>query len=290
MCLSDARSLLIHLRLQFQLLLAPVWLWGWLMAGGGLVPGALIGFIAYHVFLYGGVTAYNSYYDRDVGPVGGLEHPPPVHQLLLPFSLLMQAIGLALCMLINPVVVLLYSVFVVLSVLYSHPRIRLKARPFASLALVAFGQGVLVFASVWAAVRGSLEGIAGVAGILGSVTAALLILALYPLTQVYQVEEDAERGDRTLAVVWGRRACAWFAIACTVAGTCCMLVLVLARFGAVDAGLILLGLVVQIVLIVRLSRTLASSDNVALYRRVTHLTRFSASALGAYLLARLTLS
>jgi 4-hydroxybenzoate polyprenyltransferase len=221
------RLLLIHLRFHFQLLLAPVWLWGWLVAGGGLHPAVVLGFVAFHLFLYTGVTAFNSYYDRDVGPVGGLERPPPVPELLLPVSLLLQAVGLAMCTLINTTLTVLYAAFVALSVAYSHPRIRLKAHPFASLVLVAFGQGVLVFASVWAAVRGSLIGLDSRDGVLGCLSAALLILAQYPLTQLYQVEEDAARGDQTLAVAWGQRAACWFAIGCACTGGVCMILLVL---------------------------------------------------------------
>ena len=79
------RTLFVHLRLHFQLLLAPVFLWGWLLAGGGLSRSVVLGFISFHVFLYSGATAFNSYYDRDIGPVGGLERPPGVVPTLLPF-------------------------------------------------------------------------------------------------------------------------------------------------------------------------------------------------------------
>ena len=51
------RSILIHLRLHFQLLLAPVFLWGWLVAGGGVSWSIVLAFIALHVFLYAGATA-----------------------------------------------------------------------------------------------------------------------------------------------------------------------------------------------------------------------------------------
>src|ERR1700724_1119894 len=98
---SDLKSLFIHLRLHFQLLLAPVFLWGWLVAGGGLNWTVLIGFVALHVFLYSGATAFNSYYDRDVGPVGGLEHPPQVVPALLPFSIAVQAVGWLLALFVN---------------------------------------------------------------------------------------------------------------------------------------------------------------------------------------------
>src|SRR5947209_19106818 len=123
------RTLFVHLRLHFQLLLAPVFLWGWLLAGGGLSQSVVLGFIAFHFFLYSGATAFNSYYDRDIGPVGGLERPPPVLPALLPVALLMQAIGWLLAAFVNLPFWLAYGAFVGLSTAYSHPRIRLKARP-----------------------------------------------------------------------------------------------------------------------------------------------------------------
>src|SRR5262249_17600688 len=90
---ATARTRLVHLRLPFQLLLAPVFLWGLALGGGGVTVPVLLGFVAFHLFLYGGAPAFNSYYDRDSGPVGGLERPPPVVPELLPFSLALQAAG-----------------------------------------------------------------------------------------------------------------------------------------------------------------------------------------------------
>src|SRR2546427_8277979 len=42
-----------------------------------------------------------------------------------------------------------------------------------------------------------------------------LFAGLYPLTQLYQMEEDRRRGDRTLALLVGLRASLGVAIACT---------------------------------------------------------------------------
>ena len=135
------RSLFVHLRLHFQLLLAPVYLWGWLIAGGELSVKVLLGFVAFHGFLYSGATAFNSSYDRDVGPVGGLEHPPRVTAALLPFSLAVQAIGWVIAAFVNWTFCLAYGLFVVLSVAYSHPRIRWKARTFTSVLVVGLRSG-----------------------------------------------------------------------------------------------------------------------------------------------------
>jgi 1,4-dihydroxy-2-naphthoate octaprenyltransferase len=283
------KSLFIHLRLHFQLLLAPVYLWGWLVAGGGLSPQVVIGFVAFHFFLYSGATAFNSYYDRDIGPVGGLERPPPVQNALLPFSLAVQAVGFALATLVNLAFAVVYSVFVVLSVMYSHPRIRLKAHTLASLAVVGLGQGALAFVSAWAATRGDVISVWSVDGILGAAAAVLLILALYPLTQLYQIDEDAARGDQTVAVVWGPGRCFAFALLCTVLGGLAMLALLARRFGAFDALLVGVGLVIQISVLAAWARRFNPLETLRNYRAVMRLNMLSASALGAYLVGRLVL-
>ena len=281
--------MVVHLRLHFQLLLAPVFLWGWLVAGGPLAPAVVLAFVSFHVFLYSGATAFNSYYDRDAGPVGGLERPPPVPPALLPVSVLMQLIGWVLAAFVNVPFWVAYGVFVALSTAYSHPRLRLKAHTLASLLVVGFGQGVLAFVAAWAATRGEVASAWGVDGVLGATAAMALILALYPLTQLYQIEEDAARGDRTLAVAWGAAGCFRFSLTCTLVGGVAMLALLARRFGLVDATLVGFGLVLQLLGIAWLARGFAARAVVARYRRVMGLNALSAGALGAYVLARLVL-
>ncbi len=282
-------TLVVHLRLHFQLLLAPVFLWGWLVAGGGLSTAVVIAFVAFHVFLYSGATAFNSYYDRDIGPVGGLERPPPVLPALLPVALLMQATGWLLAAFVNLPFWLAYGAFVGLSTAYSHPSIRLKARTLISLLVVGFGQGVLAFVAAWAATRGEIASAWSVDGALGAAAAMALILALYPLTQLYQMEEDAARGDHTLAVAWGPARCFRLSLICTVAGGLAMLVELLRRFGPVDAALVGIGLAVQGTAIGWLARGFDPRLVVRTYRRVMGMNALSAGALGAYLLVRLSL-
>ncbi|HEX2669588.1 MAG TPA: hypothetical protein VHM25_01890, partial [Polyangiaceae bacterium] len=112
MLLRSMRSLLpllVHLRLHYQLVfLSPLFAWGFALGGGVLSTRAGLAFIAFHVFLYGGITAYNSYYDRDEGPVGGLRRPPPVTPALLGFSLGVQLVGLALAVFVGWRLALLY--------------------------------------------------------------------------------------------------------------------------------------------------------------------------------------
>ena len=287
---ATLKSLVIHLRLHFQLLLAPVFLWGWLLAGGGLSLSVVIAFVAFHAFLYSGATAFNSYYDRDVGPVGGLEHPPAVPASLLPFSLLVQAVGFVLATLVNALFVMIFSLFfALLTVAYSHPRIRLKSRTLASLVAIGLGQGAIVFAGAWAATRGELMSAVSIDGVLGVSTAVLLILALYPISQLYQIDEDAARGDRTVAVVWGPARCFAFSIALTLLGGLVMLVELLRRFGPIDALVVAVGLAAQLAILAWWAPRFDVRQVLQNYRAVMRLNIASAGALGAYLLARLSI-
>ena len=279
--------LLVHLRLHFQLLLAPVFLWGWLVAGGGWTGSVILAFIACHVFLYGGATAFNSYYDRDEGPVGGLERPPPVEPALLPFAVATKAVGWLLAAFVNLPFWLVYTGFAALSFAYSHPRVRLKAHTLGSLLTVGLGQGVLAFVAAWAAVRGELQTLLSFDGLLGASAATLLILALYPLTQLYQVEEDRARGDRTLAVAWSPARCFAFALGCSVLGGAAMLAELLRRFGGADALLVGLGLAGQVLAVAWWARRYEPRQVLTNYRHVMRLNTLSAGALGAYLVVRL---
>jgi 4-hydroxybenzoate polyprenyltransferase len=282
------KDILIHLRLHFQLLLSPVFLWGWLVAGGeGLTVSVALAFIAFHVFLYAGATAFNSYYDRDEGPVGGLERPPPVTAALLPVSLAMKAIGLLVAALVNVTFALIYALFAVLSLAYSQPLVRLKARPWSSLLTVAFGQGVLAFLGAWAAARGSIAAAWSLEGVLGSLAAALMILGLYPLTQLYQVDEDLARGDRTVAVAWGANRCFALSLACLLTGGLAMLVVVGNRFGALDAVVVAAGLVAQMAAVAWWARHFHPAHIVGNYRHVMRLNSLSGALLGGYLVVRL---
>ena len=279
--------LVVHLRLHFQLLLAPVFLWGWLVAGGGWSASILIAFLAFHVFLYAGATAFNSYYDRDQGPVGGLEHPPAGVSALLPVSLGIQLAGWLLAALVNLPFFLIYAAFGLLSIAYSHPRLRLKARPLASLATVALGQGVLAYLGAWAAARGELSSALSPLGILGATAATLLILALYPLSQLYQIQEDGARGDRTPAVAWGAPRCFQIALACQLIGGTAMLSVVARRDGPLDALIVGLGLAAQLAAVAWWARHHDPRDVLGSYHRVMRLNALSASGLSAYLLLRL---
>ena len=209
--LREVWHFLIHLRLHYQLLILP----------GGYLLGALyspaitwapflLQFFNVHVFLNGGVTAYNSYWDKDEGPIGGLKAPPPMTGWMHPASLVVQSIGLLIAWREGLLFIVLYGVTMVLSVAYSWPRIRWKGHPQLSLVAVGVGTGTNTFLMGYLA--------AGGAGLSGPMTVAalgvaLLLLSLYPVSQVFQIEEDAARGDTTFATRYGLQGVVrWFAV------------------------------------------------------------------------------
>ena len=164
--------------------------------------------------LNGGTLAINSAFDRDEGDVGYLDAPPPVPKHLATFSVALMAVGQVWSLIALPLAFsAAYAVCFAMSLLYSVPPVRLKAVAGADWLINMIGFGSLTPFAGWAATGTSLTTPA--AWVLASFCP--LFAALYPLTQLYQVDEDRARGDRTLAIVIGLRASLVVSIAAMVA-------------------------------------------------------------------------
>ncbi len=167
----------------------------------------LIGLFVFHVSLGGGATVINSFYDRDEGPVAFLRHPSRVTPQDLVAAYLLQFVGGGLAVVfIGPAYAVVHLFLIGVSWAYSHPSVRIKSRLWPSLVLVTVGHGGGAFVSGFLAGGGDIgsitEGVRAWAG-----AAALVVpTGLFPLTQVYQIREDRDRGDETIAVRYGWRA------------------------------------------------------------------------------------
>lgn len=160
---------------------------------------AILGVALWVVCLNGGTLALNSAYDRDEGDIAYLRHPPPPPMGLAVFGVGLMLLGLAGSFALPIEYRLVYSVCLGLSILYSAPPFRFKAVPGADWIINMWGFGTLTPYAGWAA-TGLPLGIVGRLILLGFCP---LFAALYPLTQLYQFEEDARRGDRTFALWLG---------------------------------------------------------------------------------------
>ena len=165
------------------------------------LSAAMLGLVLWVVCLNGGTLALNSAYDRDEGDIAYLRAPPPPPRRLATFGMGVMLAGLVGAALLPPAYGLSYVLCLVLSVLYSASLFRLKAVPGADWLINMWGFGTLTPFAGWAA-----TGLpAGPVGKLVLLAFCPLFAALYPLTQIYQFEEDARRGDRTLALFLGVR-------------------------------------------------------------------------------------
>ncbi len=211
---------LLHLRPAEWPIMAAHTTLGWLLAVGlsGAARGerlgpAALGLILWVVCLNGGTLALNSAFDRDEGDVAYLRNPPPPPRRLAGFALGLMAAGQLGTLALPPLFGALYAVCFVLSVLYSVPPFRLKAVAGADWLINMVGFGTLTPLAGWATTGRPLDAVAWLV-MLGFCP---LFAALYPLTQLYQLEEDARRGDRTLALLLGARRSLDVALAATVA-------------------------------------------------------------------------
>ena len=206
---GEAFSYLLHLRPREWPIMIGHTALGFLLAVGFTPlknwtgwPTLLLALFVWVVCLNGGTLAINSAFDRDVGDVGYLDSPPPAPGGLAWFSVGLMALGLLLAFRLPSGFVAAYATCVMLSLAYSVPPLRLKAVAGADWIINMVGFGTLTPYAGWAATGRPLS-TAAFWILLGFIP---LFASLYPLTQLYQLDEDRERGDRTLAIAIGVRA------------------------------------------------------------------------------------
>ncbi|TDB58659.1 UbiA family prenyltransferase [Arundinibacter roseus] len=200
------KSVLLHLRIPFSVFLLPVFLFAISQAEPLLETNAWWAFWLIHLFLYPASNAYNSYYDKDEGSIGLLEKPPPVRfeLLLTAWALDSAAVVLALLADLGPVFVGYLLLYGFISKAYSHPAIRLKKYPVLSWLVVGLFQGAFTYLATIQVVSGlDLSDLLNVKYLLPALITTSNLWAVYPLTQVYQHEEDAQRGDLTYSRLVG---------------------------------------------------------------------------------------
>lgn len=194
---------------------------GTLVAVGWALPwkALALGWLAFVALLNGGTLAINSAFDNDEGDIGYLRNPPKPPKYLFHVSAAMLVASLALGFLLPPVFAWSNAACVLMAVLYSVPPVRLKARAGWDMIINCIGFGLLTPLAGW--------GLTGLplttAFTLVAIGFAFLFGSLYPLTQIYQIEEDRSRGDRTLVIKLGEGASLWLALVLALAAHACFI-------------------------------------------------------------------
>ena len=204
--MKKSSSTLQLLRLPFSFFLMPVYWFALSQVVDRSWGRAVVIFVVLHVLVYPASNGYNSYMDRDEGPIGGLAHPLQPTRQLFWVTVIMDLLAVALGFIIGLWFVAGLVVYILMSRAYSYRGIRLKKRPFIGWLTVIICQGALVFFIVY---QGSHPASAGDVSLQAPTEAmiacSLLLGGFYPLTQIYQHDAERRDGVRTLSMVLGYR-------------------------------------------------------------------------------------
>jgi 1,4-dihydroxy-2-naphthoate octaprenyltransferase len=199
-----SKSTWLHLRIPFSIFLMPVYIFSVSQSESRNLYIPLLIFFALHLFIYPASNGFNSFYDKDEKSIGGLKYPPKVDKNLLSVSLIFDFIGILIGLLVS----IKFALFVygLISKAYSHPVIRLKKYPIGGLVTVGIFQGAFIyFACIQAIDNSSWSELNHWSIILPAFISSILLIGSYPMTQIYQHEEDAKRGDMSLSLLLGIR-------------------------------------------------------------------------------------
>jgi len=215
--LDAAYDVLMVTSAQFWIVAAAPFLIGAFLATREIWPDwrIILGVVVIGPLVAGSTLAYNAYTDARVDIFNPRKaHLAYVRGWLSPAIVLNLARGLAgagllLSLLLGPQFAVLVALCVLLSVLYSSPRTKLKSVPGGDVLVNMVGLGAIVPLAGWAATGADVRDFP--AWYLLPIFFALG--SLYCPTLVPDTEADRLAGVKTLAVSLGTRAVAWLGFA-----------------------------------------------------------------------------
>lgn len=210
-----SKSTFLHLRIPFSFFLLPVFLFSLSVSPNLTPPRILWVFVLLHFFLYPASNGYNSYFDKDEKSIGGLKNPPPVRKGLFWMALIFDAIAVILgALFVSLLFAFMLLVYGLVSKAYSHPSVRLKKHPITGWLVTGMFQGLFTFMMCYAGINNfELQNLLQLRILYPAILTSVMLWANYPMTQIYQHEEDAAHGDMTLSRQLGIRGTFYFTAA-----------------------------------------------------------------------------
>ena len=190
------------LRFQFSLFLMPVYWFALSQTTNINKADALLIFFIFHILIYPASNGYNSYMDRDTGSIGGLKNPMQPTKQLFYITMALDLAAILLSVFISIYFTIGIIAYILASRAYSYRGIRLKKYPVAGYVTVIVFQGAITFFLV---MHGCSTTKTLVVPVAGMAAASLLIGGFYPLTQIYQHQQDKADGVTTLSYLLGYR-------------------------------------------------------------------------------------
>ncbi len=199
------------LRFPFSIFLLPVSLFSFFYIHPTINYQLFLVLGIWHILVFPSSNGYNSYYDQDEGPIGGLASPPKPTKLLLHVSNVMDVTALLLSFLINTYFAFFVVIYIIASRLYSNRTIRLKKFPIIGFMVVFIFQGTWIFcANIFALSSSDLFSNQSV--LFSAIASSFFIATIYPLTQIYQHEADHKDGVKTLSMLLGIKGTFMFSV------------------------------------------------------------------------------
>jgi 1,4-dihydroxy-2-naphthoate polyprenyltransferase len=210
------KAIIQHLRFGFSLLILPTYIYALAFVPNISILNTLLVFIVMHVLVYPSSNAYNSVNDQDEGSIGLIEQPMPVPKQLSSICLMMDLVAAAASFYLHWIIGICVLACIIMSRAYSYRPIRLKKYALLSYIIVASMQGGFTFIIFYLGSFTSPEILLKAQAIdtqlyLHALVCTFFIGAIYPLTQIYQHEQDKADGVITISARLGIRGTFVFA-------------------------------------------------------------------------------
>ena len=189
-------------------------------------------------------------------------------------SLLMQFAGLAWALTIGWLYSAVYALSVCLFWLYSTPVARWKGDPLLSLLAIGISTGTnsLLLGVMAAGSEWTLQLLFAAPG------AAFIILSLYPVSQIYQLQSDRERGDMTFALKYGLAGVRRFFSFSFILGLVLISTALALEFRVLAGLFLILGGLVWVLLIIWIYGLEGKEEEYRIVMKIKFITSFSFTA------------
>lgn len=209
------------LRFPISFILLPVTLFSFIFIPGNDVWRETAVALIWHLLVFPSSNGYNSYNDRDEGPIGALANPPrPTRQLLNVVNML-DGLALVLSAWMGTWFLVFVAGYILASRLYSFRGIRLKKFPVTGFLIVFIFQGAWVFCGNVLALS-YYEIFLDPAVYLAAIASSLMVGTVYPVTQIYQHDADRKDGVNTLSMLLGYKGTFIFSALMFMGALICM--------------------------------------------------------------------
>lgn len=196
------KSTVTLLRIPFSFFLMPVFFFALSQVPVINYPKAILIFIILHFIMYPASNGYNSYMDSDDESIGMLEKPPKPTRQLFYLTAVLDIMAVVLSLFVNLIFTLCIIANILASRAYSYRGIRLKKYPVIGFLTVIIFQGAITYFMVYHGARDSRLTTDDIP-LHGMLISSLLFGGFYPLTQIYQHEQDLKDGVQTISYKLG---------------------------------------------------------------------------------------